>query len=151
MRLYQANWKHEDSVEEWLQEMSIGRTLNLCCGTSKVGDVRVDLSDDATGKNMKASIFDLPFRPQVFDTVIVDPPFEYWNRFKWFRSVSLLARKRVMASSGLTSVRLKESVWKRSLFYFDKPGTGFLRIYWVFDRTNSTVDSWDFRSDDTNG
>ena len=106
-----------------------------------MGDIRVDIADQAIGKNMKASIFNLPFKPQTFDTVIVDPPFEYWNRFKWFRNASLLARKRIMASSGLTSVRLKENVWRRSMVYFDKPGTGFLRMYWIFDRTNEAIDA----------
>ena len=27
------------------------------------------------------------------------------------------------------------------MVYFDKPGTGFLRMYWIFDRTNEAIDA----------
>ena len=38
----QANLIDTNNTERWLSSMAIGRTLNVCCGTSSIGEVMVD-------------------------------------------------------------------------------------------------------------
>jgi len=144
--LLQANWIHTSDVESWLRQMSIGRTLNVCCGKSLVGDVRVDV-DPESSRTEYGDLFHLKFPPQSFDTVICDPPFSYYNRFKWILPLAHIARKRLLLSSPCISVRLSSSKWKRTLWYSDtvaqkgRPRGGlFLRLYWCFDRRDKSLE-----------
>lgn len=132
------NWKHPPAVEEWLRSMCIGRTLNVCCGASKVGDVRVDIDPKAPGLTEVGDLFNLPYGPGEFDTVICDPPFEYFmpavGRSRLFASsLANLPRRRLLLSTNLNILRLKRGIWDRRLFAVDTGGY-FIRLYWVFDR-----------------
>lgn len=51
-----------------------GRSLHVCCGSSDLGDVKVDAYVERKGI-VKADMFNLPFKEE-FDTVICDPPWE---------------------------------------------------------------------------
>jgi len=60
-------------VEKFLETQLVGFTLHVCCGKSKLGDVRLDLYEhdvDIIG-NMQR----LPFSTESFDTVLIDPPY----------------------------------------------------------------------------
>ena len=65
------SWPHD--VEGKIKELCEGRTLHVCSGESSIGDVRIDLHEKA---DVKASMFNLPVRPESFDTVLCDPPWE---------------------------------------------------------------------------
>jgi hypothetical protein len=137
------SWSHSDSglkmIDSWLAKMSLGRTLNVCCGNCPVGDIRIDI-DPNTTRTMAGDLFRLPFPQQSFDTVICDPPFSYYNRFRWVIKLSHLARKRLILSTSLTEPKLIKREWTRELYYFSSNGgTQFLRLYWIFDRLNQNL------------
>ena len=141
MKLLQANWIHPPHVESWLRQMSIGNTLNVCCGMSYVGNVRVDI-DSNTNRTEPGDLFNLKFKPLSFDTVICDPPFEYYvsgdNRFRWMQKLGDLTKKRLMISVKGNSIYLGKKNWKRTLWY-SEDNKMFLRLYWVFDRINNAL------------
>ena len=144
--MLRANWIHTSFVERWLQEMSIGDTLNVCCGKSFVGDIRID-TDPNSNRTEEGDLFNLPFSPLSFDTVICDPPFSYYNRFRWILKLADIARERFLLSSPNISVRLSRRNWRRTLYYSEgnaakghSRGTLFLRMYWCFDRKNHRLD-----------
>lgn len=126
------SWSWDEGTEEWIKGMLIGYSLHLCCGNSKIGDVRMDilkrLKPDIVG-----DLFHLPFRPLSFDTVLVDPPFNYYFKVGWCYTVSDLARKRVIFSTPTTILRLKPSVWDKKVYAIDD-GKMFMRIFQIFDR-----------------
>ena len=96
-RVLKANWIHPPNVEAWLGTMITGRTLNVCCGMSRVGDVRID-TDENTNRTEEGDLFDLHIAEASFDTVICDPPFAYYNTFEWCQKLASIARKRLILS-----------------------------------------------------
>jgi len=98
VKLRQA-WIWKRGEELFYRSKIIGYCLHVCCGKSKLGDVRVDLypQDKATSK---ADYRHLPFRDLSFDTVICDPP---WGKsealdkgLRWLLELKRVARKRVI-------------------------------------------------------
>lgn len=79
------SWIWNKSVEEFVQGFVRGYSLNVCAGSSRIGDVRVDL-DPKDKSVLKADMIDLPFENETFDTVIQDPPWKigYYRRMKPF-------------------------------------------------------------------
>ena len=71
-----------EAVESFLQTLFIGKTLHVCCGKSKLGDVRLDLHEtdvdiQCDAADMKAHVGD-----EEFSTVLCDPPYNgnlVWN------------------------------------------------------------------------
>jgi hypothetical protein len=74
-------WAWPDGVEKHVGSLIEGYSLHVCCGESKIGDVRIDLTKQA---DVKADMFHLPIRNASFDTVICDPPWKlgYHRRYK---------------------------------------------------------------------
>jgi len=77
-------WPQEinENVKLMLEE---GETLHICCGTSEIGDVFVDLEPQRPDI-VKADMRELPFETNEFDNVIIDPPWKlgYYQRFRPF-------------------------------------------------------------------
>ena len=65
----------EEPVNDWFKERMFGHTLNVCCGTSTIGDVRVDLKPRFKGI-LKGDMFNLSYEDNSFDVVICDPPWK---------------------------------------------------------------------------
>lgn len=99
-------WSWPKDVERWLRSQVFGLSLNFPSGNSRLGSIRVDLD-----KNVKPDIIaDLrypPFRPFTFDFVICDPPFNMYNKFKWLQGIAALAKKTVIFSGPLVSIKMK--------------------------------------------
>jgi hypothetical protein len=134
-QVLQANWIAPSHVDEWLRKMIIGRSLNVCCGTSLAGDVRLDiLPPPETTRTEEGDLFNLGYKARSFDTVICDPPFTYYNKRRWVFQLAQIACKRLILSSNqMVGLQLKN--WDRRLFY-DDGGLFFIRLFWVFDRLN---------------
>jgi hypothetical protein len=85
-----------DEVEEYLQGQLIGSTLHICCGKSRLGDVRLDMYEQDV--DVLADAARLPFDHDSFDTVLCDPP--YNGIFRWQHDVldecARIARKRII-------------------------------------------------------
>ena len=69
-----------DSIQEFLAPLLSGYSLHVCCGLSKLGDVRVDLDPGVT-PDFVCDAARLPFADNSFDTVLCDPP--YNGKFQW--------------------------------------------------------------------
>lgn len=89
-------WPH--SIEALLASLFVGRTLHVCCGKSRLGDVRLDLNEpDADivcdAANMQGYVGD-----REYDTVLCDPP--YNGKFQWnhnlLHELARVARRRII-------------------------------------------------------
>lgn len=130
----------------FLSKQVIGFTLNVCCGLDATGDVKVDL-DLSNCRNQKAwfhngeiicaDIRYLPFRGGTFDTVICDPPFRFYSRFKWALALSDLARKKLILSGPARNLFFKG--WADELYYTrsESGNSNTIRLWFVFTRLES--------------
>jgi hypothetical protein len=129
-----VNWMHPESTEAWLRKMIIGKTLNVCCGLSQVGDVRID-TDSKTARTIQGDLFNLKYKPGSFDTVICDPPFGYYKDTRWILHLSHIAKKRLLLSSGPVALNNLLPRFKANLYALtSKTNIYYLRLYWIFDR-----------------
>jgi hypothetical protein len=87
-----------ESIEDFLPTLFVGRTLHVCCGKSKLGDVRLDLNEpdadiQCDASNMRGFVGD-----GEFDTVLCDPP--YNGKFQWnhdlLSELARVASKRII-------------------------------------------------------
>ena len=88
-----------DSIEDVLRGLFIGKTLHVCCGKSQLGDVRIDADQEnkpdivCDAANMTACVAD-----GAFDTVLCDPP--YNGQFQWnhdlLHELARVATKRII-------------------------------------------------------
>src|SRR3989304_439062 len=142
MELLKATWIQPPDSERWLVSMIRGSSINVCCGKSLVGDVRLDLlkppraNSTETGDLFKARD---KFGRESFDTVICDPPFNYYFRgAKWIHALGDMARKRLILSVNHTIVRLG-SQWSKEYYCAEEDGTFYLRLWEVFDRKDTRL------------
>jgi len=70
-------WPEE--VEGYIQTILIPRSLHVCCGKSKLGDIRTDLYE--TNIDIRCDAAKLPFSDGSFESVLCDPP--YNGNFQW--------------------------------------------------------------------
>ena len=126
-------WPEE--VEQFIATLFIGRTLHLCSGASKLGDIRFD----SDSKHMPDLIGDAAHTGLVsesFDTVLCDPP--YNGKFQWNHDVlnemARLAKYRIVFQHWFMPIRpdghFKKWVerWALSAVYVWQPRTYFGRV-----------------------
>lgn len=73
----------EQEIEDFVKERIKGYSLNVPCGASSLGDVRLDV--DASLSQREAYNFfkdEIPFSKNTFDTVISDPPWKLGHYFR---------------------------------------------------------------------
>jgi 16S rRNA G966 N2-methylase RsmD len=76
---YRQTWRFNLDEEYFIRSSITGRSLNVCCGKSELGTVRVDL-DEKHNPDLVCDYFKLPYKECEFDTVIFDPPFrDFWK------------------------------------------------------------------------
>src|SRR5271163_3140746 len=96
--IYRVNsilWPEE--VQEFLATLLVGRSLHICCGHSKIGNVRLD-ADSNTHPDICADAARLPFAAEAFDSVLCDPPYNgkmQWNH-DMLNEMVRVASKRVV-------------------------------------------------------
>jgi len=71
------------AVEGWIKSKFIGSVLHVCCGKSKLGDVRVDLHEESADYHWDAA--KLECEDLAFDTYLCDPP--YNGKFAFMHEV----------------------------------------------------------------
>ena len=136
VKVLEAKWIQPDGCENWLSSITRGRALNVCCGMSQVGDVRLDISPKSN-RTEYGNLDTLDFPRGSFDTVICDPPFSYYRRFKWVYRLADIAKLRFVLSGPLVAFYLG-SQWRESLYAL-KAGGRFLRLWYVFDRLDGRL------------
>lgn len=129
------------SIEEVLEEDLIGITLHICCGKSKLGDIRLDLYEPDV--NVKGDAARLPFAKQSVDTVLIDPP--YNGKFQWnhdmLSELCRVAKKRIIFQHWFSPVdkigqyRKDHSFILTSLYnWMPRTYFGRMQIISIFDR-----------------
>lgn len=86
------------NIEDFLLTLFIGKTLHVCCGKSKLGDVRLDLYADNVDIKCDASNMKEFIKNDEFETVLCDPP--YNGKFQWnhdlLSELSRVSSKRII-------------------------------------------------------
>ena len=137
--IYKVQWSHNEGTELWLKTLMKGFSLNICCGKSKLGDIRADIKREMK-PDVLCDVHNLPFRLNSFDTVFCDPPFSLFNRFKWVYRLSQLARKRFIICHPQINILIKKRIWKKSIYATGQRPYGlFLKLYSVFDRKDEMI------------
>lgn len=132
--IYNVNWMHQDYVEYWIRDFTInGSTLNVCCGMSMIGQVRVDI-DPESNRTMHGDLFHLLdyFRPNQFKYVYVDPPFGVYtsgdNRFQWQYDAFKIAEKALITRRPKVTVNLPSKYHDYIIAEDTRPSLTLLRI-----------------------
>jgi len=134
---YQINWSWNKKTDFWLLRHCIGTTLHVCCGMSKIGDLRVDI-DPMVKPDMICDVMELPFRAGSFETIICDPPFSLFNRFKWIYKLADMCTKRLIISApGGIFPRLKgfKTEYKATI----QRGNLFVRYWLIYTKKNHNL------------
>ncbi len=134
-----------EAVEDFLQTLLIPKSLHVCCGKSKLGDVRVDL-DPNVNPDFLYDAAAMPFKDGSFETVLCDPP--YNGKFQWnhdmLSELSRIASKRIIFQHWFMPVD-SQGRWKKfhefelSGVYVWQPRTYFgrVQVISVLDRKES--------------
>ena len=129
------------AVEEFLESNFVGFILHLCCGKSRLGDIRLDLYEKDVDVIADAS--KLPFGNLSVDTVLVDPP--YNGVFQWnhdlLSELCRVARKRIIFQHWFVPVNKYGYYRKDHSFYLSsltgwmpKSYFGRMQMISIFDR-----------------
>ena len=138
-RVFHANYMHTDYFEYWLDNFTKdGRTLNVCCGYSEVGEIRLDISEDST-RTQHGNAFDLSmFEDQEFDYVYCDPPFNWYTspiilkqfRNKWQFELFRLARKALVTRRPKVNINLPSELHHYTILEDSRPSLSLVRVDW---------------------
>jgi hypothetical protein len=133
------------AIESYLAMLLLGRSLHVCCGKSKLGDVRLDrdpandpdiLCDAA---NMREHVAD-----DAFDTVLCDPP--YNGQFQWnhdlLAELARVASRRIVfqhwfipaTPKGLYKKAQSKFALSQSFVWQPRTYFGRVQVVSVFDR-----------------
>jgi hypothetical protein len=126
---------------DFLKKQCEGFTINFCCGLDTTGDVKVDIDRETVLRNKRSSLANSdfvvadvrhpPFIPLCCDTLLADPPFSLYARFKWILNLKDLARNKVIISHPCTNLKL--AGFTRELYFINSKSI-FLRLWWVYTR-----------------
>ena len=142
-RVKKVLWPSE--IESVLSRLLIPTSLHVCCGMSKLGDVRMDadesLKPDVVGDASKLREL---FKHNEFRSVLCDPP--YNGKMQWnhdlLNGLSYVAAKRIIFQHWFIPAT-KDGLWKKkqtkfylSQLYVWQPRTYFgrVQVISVFDR-----------------
>lgn len=141
-RVSKVLWPEE--VEEALSGLLIPKSLHVCCGMSKLGDVRLD-NDKKHTPDIIADASSLPFSDKSFDSVLCDPP--YNGKMQWnhdvLKELSRVAIKRIIFQHWFMPIN-PYGLWKK-LHAFElrdvlvwQPRTYFgrVQVISILDRAN---------------
>ena len=131
-QILKTTWMHSSYVEAWLLDfVKDGACLNVCCGKSLVGNVRLDISLDSTSTEY-GDLFKIEYPESSFDYVYCDPPFNYYvvgtNRFKWQQKLFKFCRKALITKRPKTTVNLHSKEHYYIVAEDTKPSLALLRI-----------------------
>jgi hypothetical protein len=140
--LFREAWVWSEREEKLYRKLCVGKTLHVCCGRSRLGDVRVDVS---FRPDVKASMYNLPFTSFSFDTVISDPPWfnpKTWNQFEnYMRELCRVAKRRIILISG-NMYYLVPKPFKLSHIYVVKKISPQAKLVYVWDRKDNLITSY---------
>jgi hypothetical protein len=135
--IFHPDYLHTDYLEYWLRDFIRGRScLNVCCGWSDIGDVRVDNSPDSN-RTMDGDVFNMlapggPFRENQYDIVYCDPPFRLFtagdNRFRWQFDLMKIAKYALITRRTKVAVNMPSRYHEYIIAEDSRPSITLLRI-----------------------
>lgn len=147
-KVFHTDWLHTDYMEYFLNNFTKdGSTLNVCCGTSMLGDVRIDNAATVeieikkemvtvpTTRTMAGDLFDLSkFKDQEFDYVYCDPDFKYYtggsNRMKWQFELFRICKKALITRRPKVNINLPSERHRYIVLEDTRPSISLLRVDW---------------------
>ena len=137
-QFYQANWSWNKDIDFLLLKKFKDKTiLNFPCGRSKIG-TRADI-DPSVNPDITADLFNFDFKPNTFDVVICDPPFKYYNRFKWLLSISNIAREYFVICTPVIFYSFKGFA-DPEIIASRKKGNFFCRLFFIYKKLNQVLE-----------
>ena len=95
---FKQAWVWPERVEKFFKKNIKGYSCHVFSGSSKLGDVRIDI-EEKKWTTHKADIFKgLPFGDETFDVVFGDPP---WHIAKHLRSKIMYEMRRICKVKGM--------------------------------------------------
>lgn len=94
---FKQAWVWPDTVTKFFKKNIKKQSCHVFCGTSKLGDVRVDIEDNGFPTHIADILQGLPFPDDTFDTVFGDPP---WKIAKHLRSKIMYEMRRICKPYG---------------------------------------------------
>lgn len=80
---FRSAFTWEKEIDDFVRERIKGYSLNVPCGKSKLGDVRLDVDANLSMREAYNFFKDkLPYKKNTFDTVISDPPWKIGHYFR---------------------------------------------------------------------
>lgn len=133
---FMDEWRWSKQEEKIVHDKCIGSVLHVCCGKSKLGDVRIDLFEKS---DIKADAFHLPIKDRAFDTVVCDPPWNLGFNMKFWREIRRVAKKRILYI-GLSSIDPGRG-WSQPIFRVIERMWGFqLKVLCLYNKVGDLVD-----------
>ncbi len=130
---YLVKWSWPKNIEYWVFKQCIGTVLNFPSGMSRIG-YRADI-DPVVEPDIIMDLEDPIFEPQSFDTVICDPPFKMFNKWRWILKLADIARKRfIFCYPGTMIPPMLKGYGKAQWIAIQTPGTFFIRHFLIYDR-----------------
>jgi hypothetical protein len=123
-----------EQVEEFLGTLLTGKSLHVCCGKSRLGDIRLDLYEPDC--DVRGDAARLPFLSESFDTVLCDPPYNgkmQWNH-DMLNEMVRVARRRVVFQHWFMPIKPDGKFkkwadrWALEAAYLWQPRTYFGRV-----------------------
>ena len=80
---FRAAFRWEKEIEDFIKEKTTGYSLNVPCGKSTIGDIKLDIDPKLSMREAFNFFKDkIPFKDNTFDTVISDPPWKIGHYFR---------------------------------------------------------------------
>lgn len=95
---FKKAWAWPQTVVKFFKSNIKGYSCHVFCGSSNLGDVRVDIEDNGFLTHKVDILKGLPFEDETFDTVFGDPP---WHIAKHLRSKIMYEMRRICKVGGL--------------------------------------------------
>lgn len=137
--LFRKSFRWEYTVEKFVKSRIKGYSLNVPCGKSKLGDIRLDLDPQLSMREAYDFFKDkIPYPNNTFDTIISDPPWKIGHYFRpklFFRLIEVLKPNGIIIYNATwiptsKQVKLKE-LWIRQSGQFSN-----VSIISVFQKYN---------------
>ena len=136
-QVYKVNWSwNKDTDFILLKKFKDKTILNFPCGKSRIG-TRVDI-DPSVDPEIISDLMDPKFKPRSYDVVICDPPFSYFNKFKWLLKLSNIADKYFVISTPCIFYSFK-GFSDPEIITTRQKGNLFLRFFFIYKRLNNAL------------
>ncbi len=139
---WRQSWRFPRYVEEWFKEFcSHGHSLNVCCGRSNIGDVRIDLDPNSTA-TIISPYHKLPLEDCTFDRVMSDPPWyiPFFHRMWPFYELVRVCKVGGLVAYNATWIPASKSVALMDTYVRQDTDFGIASIVSVFQKYTSRFD-----------